>query len=42
MIDKESRIPALLEFYSGTNTPQRKDFIVSNLRVQQDGITIEE
>lgn len=42
MIDKESRIPALLEFYSGANTPQRKDFIVSNLRVQQDGITIDE
>lgn len=35
-------IPQLLEFYAGKNTQQRQDFIVSNLRVEQDGISLEE
>ena len=35
-------IPSLLEFYVGKNTQERQDFIVSNLRVEQDGISLEE
>ncbi|MDD4819212.1 MAG: toprim domain-containing protein [Flavobacteriales bacterium] len=42
MIDKESTIPKLLEFYAGANTPERKDFIVNNLRIEQDGISLDE
>ena len=42
MIGKDMSIPQLLEFYAGKNTQQRQDFIVSNLRVEQDGISLEE
>ena len=35
-------ISALLEFYVGKNTQERQDFIVSNLRMEQDGISLEE
>ena len=42
MIGKDMSIPHLLEFYAGKNTQQRQDFIVSNLRVEQDGISLEE
>ena len=42
MIGKHMSIPQLLEFYAGKNTQQRQDFIVSNLRVEQDGISLEE
>ena len=35
-LTKEDPIKDLLEFYMGKNTPDRKDFIVSNLRVEED------
>ena len=35
-ITKEDPIQDLLDFYMGKNTPDRKDFIVGNLRVEED------
>ena len=35
-LTKEDPINDLLDFYMGKNTPDRKDFIVSNLRVEED------
>ena len=35
-LTKEDPIKDLLEFYMGKNTPDRKDFIVANLRVEED------
>ena len=35
-LTKDDPINDLLEFYMGKNTPDRKDFIVSNLRVEED------
>ena len=35
-LTKDDPIKDLLEFYMGKNTPDRKDFIVSNLRVEED------
>ena len=32
-LDKDDRLPELLRFYMGDNTPQRRDFIVNNLRM---------
>ena len=37
-LTKEDPINDLLDFYMGKNTPDRKDFIVSNLRVEEDSI----
>lgn len=36
LISKETSIKNLLEFYMGKNTPQRQDFIIGNLRIEQD------
>jgi len=30
-IDKLSEVPAILEFYMGKNTPERKEYIMENL-----------
>ena len=35
-LTKDDPIHDLLEFYMGKNTPDRKDFIVGNLRVEED------
>ena len=35
-LTKEDPFNDLLDFYMGKNTPDRKDFIVSNLRVEED------
>ena len=35
-LTKDDPIKDLLEFYMGKNTPDRKDFIVANLRVEED------
>ncbi|NLA15968.1 MAG: type IIA DNA topoisomerase subunit B [Bacteroidales bacterium] len=32
-LGKDDRLPELLRFYMGDNTPQRRDFIVNNLRM---------
>ena len=42
LIGKDMSIPKLLEFYAGKNTQERQDFIVTNLRVEQDGIALDE
>ena len=35
-LTKDDPIKDMLEFYMGKNTPDRKDFIVNNLRVEED------
>jgi topoisomerase-4 subunit B len=35
-ITKEDHLSRLLEYYMGKNTPQRQDFIISELRVEKD------
>ncbi|MCD6544748.1 MAG: type IIA DNA topoisomerase subunit B [Flavobacteriaceae bacterium] len=36
MMDKETTIDQLLEFYMGKNTPERQKFIINNLKVELD------
>ncbi len=36
MLNKETSIEKLLEFYMGKNTPQRQKFIINNLKVELD------
>ncbi|GGK51098.1 MULTISPECIES: DNA topoisomerase IV subunit B [Flavobacteriaceae] len=36
MLDKETSIDKLLEFYMGKNTPDRQKFIIQNLKVELD------
>lgn len=36
ILNKDSRIPDILNFYMGKNTPDRQRFIVDNLRVDKD------
>ena len=36
MLDKETSIDKLLEFYMGKNTPDRQKFIIENLKVELD------
>jgi topoisomerase-4 subunit B len=36
ILNKDSKIPDILDFYMGKNTPDRQKFIVNNLRVDQD------
>lgn len=36
MLDKATTIDQLLEFYMGKNTPDRQEFIISNLKVELD------
>ncbi len=38
MLDKNTSIETLLEFYMGKNTPDRQDFIINNLKVELDVI----
>jgi len=35
-ITKEDPIHDLLEFYMGKNTPERQDFIIDNLKIEED------
>jgi topoisomerase-4 subunit B len=35
-LEKESLIKSLLEFYMGKNTPERQNFIIDNLKVEED------
>lgn len=42
LIHKESHLIKLLEFYMGKNTPNRQDFIIENLRVDLDKISVSE
>ncbi len=36
MLDKETSIEELLQFYMGKNTPDRQEFIINNLKVELD------
>src|SRR5436190_1122233 len=36
MISKEMSIQRLLEYYMGKNTPQRQEFIIDQLRIEED------
>ncbi|WP_046745240.1 DNA topoisomerase IV subunit B [Kordia zhangzhouensis] len=36
MLDRETSIEELLQFYMGKNTPDRQDFIINNLKVELD------
>lgn len=36
VLSKETTIKNLLEFYMGTNTPERRNYIIDNLRVEKD------
>lgn len=38
ILEQHTHIQQLLEYYMGKNTPDRQDFIVSNLRVEQDEV----
>jgi topoisomerase-4 subunit B len=36
ILNKETKIPDLLTFYMGKNTPDRQNFIIGNLKVEKD------
>ena len=36
LMRKEDSIEEMLEFYMGKNTPERQDFIIENLRFEED------
>jgi topoisomerase-4 subunit B len=38
ILEQHTHIHQLLEYYMGKNTPERQDFIVSNLRIEQDEV----
>ena len=42
LLNKESHLAKLLEFYMGKNTPDRQDFIIDNLRIELDKVETKE
>ncbi len=38
LLRKEDNVEAMLEFYMGKNTQERQDFIIGNLRVEEDEV----
>lgn len=38
LMEREAPIKSLLEFYMGKNTPDRQNFIIDNLRVEEDAL----
>ena len=38
MLDTQTSIEELLQFYMGKNTPDRQKFIINNLKVELDKI----
>lgn len=42
MLTKEASIDSILSYYMGKNTPERQDFIIDNLRVEEDVLVDEE
>ncbi|MFH0760751.1 MAG: DNA topoisomerase IV subunit B [Bacteroidota bacterium] len=38
LLTKEDRVEGMLEFYMGKNTPERQDFIIDNLRIEEDEV----
>ena len=39
-LKKEDDIKEILGFYMGKNTPERQDFIISRLRVEEDPVEV--
>lgn len=39
ILDKDSQIAEMLEFYMGKNTPDRQQYIIENLKVEKDTLT---
>lgn len=42
VLNEETDIDEVLQYYMGKNTPQRQDFIIDNLRVEKDEVENEE
>lgn len=42
VLKKESKIKELLSYYMGTNTQERQNFIIDNLKVEKDELELEE
>jgi len=42
ILNKETRIKSLLDFYMGKNTSERQEFIIENLRIEKDIVEEEE
>ena len=42
LIKKEDQIHELMEFYMGKNTPDRQNFIIDNLVIEEDRLEGEE
>jgi topoisomerase-4 subunit B len=40
-LSREDGISGLLEFYMGKNTPERQDFIIENLKIEEDLVNVE-
>ena len=40
-LEQGEHIQQLLEYYMGKNTPERQEFIIENLRVEMDKVTVE-
>jgi topoisomerase IV subunit B len=38
LLRKEDNVEGMLEFYMGKNTPERQDFIIGNLRIEEDAV----
>jgi topoisomerase-4 subunit B len=38
LLRKEDNVEAMLEFYMGKNTPERQDFIIAKLRIEEDEV----
>jgi topoisomerase-4 subunit B len=36
ILKRESSVPETLAFYMGKNTQERQDFIIQNLRIEED------
>jgi len=41
-LSREDGISGLLEFYMGKNTPERQDFIIENLKIEEDLVTADQ
>ena len=42
LIKREDQIQQLMEFYMGKNTPDRQNFIIDNLIIEEDRLDNEE
>jgi topoisomerase-4 subunit B len=39
MLGQEETIHQLLDYYMGKNTPDRQEFIITNLRIEKDEVS---